>query len=127
MNDFVRKEPDALVLFVLRNDVGSENERLLSKLKKLISPENFIVINEKLNRHQLKSLITHSRAVLLPFIIVPSEIPLTFIEVLSTGTPVITMKNAGTTEYLKEVVLSGISEGGNTNRGQNKNARFACN
>ena len=39
---------------------------------------------------------------MLPFLIVPSEIPLTFFEVMSLGTPVVTFENGGTTDYLRK-------------------------
>lgn len=110
LNNFAERNPDAFVLFILRNDVDSDKERLLRKIRQLNLPDKLLVINEKTDKFQLKSLIINSRAVVLPFIIIPSEIPLTFIEVMGTGTPVITMRNSGTTEYLKEVILSGKSK-----------------
>lgn len=37
---------------------------------------------------------------------IPSEVPLTYFELLSCGTPVITFVNGGTTEYLKYGLLT---------------------
>ena len=39
-------------------------------------------------------------AVVLPFICIPAEVPITYYEVMSCGTPVVSYSNAGTTEYL---------------------------
>ena len=39
---------------------------------------------------------------------IPSEIPLTYFEVLSCGTPIVTFHNGGSTEYLKSALY--ISE-----------------
>ena len=42
---------------------------------------------------------------MLPFVVVPSEVPVTYLEVMSCGTPVITFDNGGTTRLLKDGLL----------------------
>jgi glycosyltransferase involved in cell wall biosynthesis len=49
--------------------------------------------------------VANARAVILPFILIPSEIPLTYFEVLSLGTTIISTSNGGTTEYLNEAIF----------------------
>lgn len=93
-------------LFLMRRDVGSDFEIFEKTLAKVRHKENFVISETKLTRNELKTIVAHARAVALPFLLVPSEIPITFFEVLSTGTPVVTFLNGGTTDYLGDSVLA---------------------
>lgn len=95
-------EPDFRLVMLMRTDVGSDFLRFEQKLKQLQHPENIIIIGDKLTREQLKAFFSHAYAMVLPFIVIPSEIPLTYLEVLSCGTPIITFDNGGTTRLLND-------------------------
>lgn len=89
------------LVMLMRKDISSdfkEFEQLVSKMK---NSSNLIVSYDRLTQAQLKAFFTEARVVVLPFLLIPSEIPLTFFEVLSCGTPIVTFDNNGTTEHLK--------------------------
>lgn len=100
------KDPDIFCLFLMRRDVGSDYSVFDNTYHAMRHQECVQIIYEKVNRNELKTVMAHARAVMLPFLLVPSEIPITFFEVLSLGTPVVTFRNGGTTDYLKDGVLS---------------------
>lgn len=102
--DRVKDETVRLVM-LMRTDVGSVYKEFESKLETLKHPERVIVIREKLTREQLRAFFCSAWYALLPFIVIPSEVPLTFFELLCCGTPVITFKNGGTTDYLHDGLL----------------------
>ena len=87
---------------LMRTDVGSQYEKFEETLAKMKHPERVQFIKEKVTRNQLRAFFGEAWYALLPFIVIPSEVPLTYFELLSCGTPVITFKNGGTIEYLKD-------------------------
>lgn len=93
------------VIFLMRKDVGSDFSLFLSSYNKIKNKSHFKLILEKVSRNELKTLMAYSRGVLLPFLVIPSEIPITYFEVLSLGVPIVTFENGGTTDYLKDVLL----------------------
>lgn len=93
------------VIFLMRKDVGSDFTLFLQAYSRIPNKKNVMLITEKVNRNELKTLMAHARGVLLPFLVIPSEIPITYFEVLSLGVPIITFNNSGTTEYMKEALL----------------------
>lgn len=116
-DDMVQDCPEALLVFLMRHDVGGEYDGLLKTLESLKHRKNVIVLKEKLNVNQLKAYFEGAYAVVLPFICIPAEIPLTYYEVMSCGTPVISFTNAGTTTYLdsglvlaKDINKSGLKK-----------------
>ena len=97
--------PDVKLVMLMRRDVSSDFSEF-ERVAETIDHKDAVIINyDRLTRPQLFGFFEKAWAVLLPFLIVPSEIPLTFFEVMSFGTPVITFKNGGTTDYLKEGLL----------------------
>lgn len=93
------------LVFLMRTDVGSIYEKFEQTLASMQHPERVQIIKEKMTREQLRSFFGGAYYALLPFIVIPSEVPLTYFELLSCGTPVITFKNGGTTEYLRDSLL----------------------
>lgn len=102
--DRVKDETVRLVM-LMRTDVGSVYKEFENRLETLKHPERVVVIREKLTREQLRAFFGSAWYALLPFIVIPSEVPLTFFELLCCGTPVITFKNGGTTDYLHDGLL----------------------
>ncbi len=102
----VVKDSSVRCLFLMRRDVGTDFKDFENAYTRVRHKENIIISNVKLERDELKTVVAHARAVALPFLLVPSEIPITFFEVLSVGTPVVTFENAGTTDYLGNCVLT---------------------
>lgn len=102
--DRVKDETVRLVM-LMRTDVGSVYKEFENRLENLKHPERVVVIREKLTREQLRAFFGSAWYALLPFIVIPSEVPLTFFELLCCGTPVITFRNGGTTDYLHDGLL----------------------
>ena len=94
------------VVFLMRKDIGSNFTAFEAAYNALPNRANVSVVTERVNRNELKTLMKYARGVILPFLVIPSEIPITYFEVLSLGTPIITFKNNGTTEYLKDALLT---------------------
>lgn len=92
---------DARIVFLMRTDVGSEYDRFFARVERLNHKDRIMIIKGPLNVSQLKAWFESAYAVVLPFICIPAEIPITYYEVLSVGTPVVSFHNAGTTEYLR--------------------------
>ncbi len=93
------------VVMLMRTDVGSQYEAFEKTYNLMKHPERVIMIRESVTRSQLRAFFESAWYALLPFIVIPSEIPLTYFELLSCGTPVITFQNGGTTEYLSSGIL----------------------
>jgi glycosyltransferase involved in cell wall biosynthesis len=102
---FASKNADALLVMLMRTDNHSNYSKFESKLETLKNRNQLLIIRETLTPADLKTYVEAARAVVLPFLIIPSEIPLTYFEVLSCATPVITFKNGGTYDYIKDAVI----------------------
>lgn len=96
------KTEELRVVLLIRSDKGSNYEELEKFIAKMKRPERIIVINERLTREQLFGFFAAAWYAILPFIVIPSEVPLTYYELLSLGTPVISFPNGGTTDYLNK-------------------------
>lgn len=99
-DQFADRVKESRIIFLMRKDVGSSSGTFENTLAGLRNRSKIEIVRENLSRQQLLKHFKDAKAVVLPFLTIPSEIPLTFFEVLSTGTPVITFKNGGTTDYL---------------------------
>lgn len=97
--------PDVKLVMLMRRDVSSDFSEFEKATRTIEHKDSVIISYDRLTRHQLFAFFENAWAVLLPFLIVPSEIPLTFFEVMSFGTPIITFHNGGTTDYLKEGLM----------------------
>lgn len=97
--------PEALLVVLMRHDVGGKNESFNATLNSTNHRANVIFLEESLSREQLKAFFEEAYAVVLPFICIPAEIPLTYYEVMSCGTPVVSFKNGGTTDYLHDGLM----------------------
>lgn len=94
--------PGVRFVMLMRCDINSDFREIENAKKSIKNIERVIFYQERVSREQLFGMFRTACAVLLPFLIVPSEIPLTFFEVMNLGTPVLTYENGGTTDYLKE-------------------------
>lgn len=98
------KDNSIKLIMLMRTDMNSQYDKFEYTISKMQHPERIIIIREKASREQLHAFFKMAWYVLLPFIVIPSEIPLTYFEVLSCGTPIVTFHNGGTTEYLKSAL-----------------------
>lgn len=99
------KHKDIHLVMLMRKDIGTQYNEFLQAIKKLNNINRITIIEEKLTRAQLKSFFLQAYYAILPFIVIPSEVPLTYYEILSCGTPIISFENGGTTKYLRKALL----------------------
>lgn len=95
---------DTKMVMLMRKDVSSDFAEFDKYVSNIQHKDKFVICYDKLTREQLFYFFGKAYAVVLPFLIVPSEIPLTFFEVMQMGTPVITFQNGGTTDYLNDAI-----------------------
>lgn len=95
---------DTKMVMLMRRDLNSDFTEFDACVTTIQHMDRFVICYDKLTREQLFCFFNKSYAVILPFLIVPSEIPLTFFEVMQMGTPVITFENGGTTDYLRNAL-----------------------
>lgn len=96
------KLPDTKMVMLMRRDVSSDFSDFDKAVSDIVHKDRFVISYDRLIREQLFCFFKEAYAVMLPFLIVPSEIPLTYFEVMQLGTPVITFENGGTTDYLRK-------------------------
>lgn len=92
---------DAKLVFLMRQDVRGEYKALFDALNIMRHKDKVLVLKDRLTVAQLKAFFEEAYAVVLPFLCIPAEIPITYYEVLSCGTPIVSFDNAGTTSYLR--------------------------
>ena len=93
-----------LVVMLIRADIGTNIDAINEQIGNMRHPERIILITDKLSRKQLRGFFGAAWYGILPFLCIPSEVPLTYFELLSCGTPVVSFQNGGTTDYLKEAL-----------------------
>lgn len=99
------KHTDMRVVMLMRTDVGSDYEALENAYRKMVHKERVVMLRQRVTREQLRWIFEKAWYAMLPFVVVPSEVPVTYLEVMSCGTPVITFDNGGTTRLLKDGLL----------------------
>ena len=102
---FAEQEKTMSLVMLMRQDLSSDFTLFKQALNGMKNSHRVIVSYEKLSPQQLKAFFEFAYVVALPFLLIPSEIPLTYFEVLSCGTPIITFKNGGSTEYIKNAAV----------------------
>ena len=99
------KHTDMRVVMLMRTDLGSDYEALENAFRKMVHKERVMMLRQRVTREQLRWIFEKAWYAMLPFVVVPSEVPVTYLEVMSCGTPVITFDNGGTTRLLKDGLL----------------------
>jgi phosphatidyl-myo-inositol dimannoside synthase len=103
--------PQIDLICLIREDKGVDPFLFKKMLNSLKHRSRVIVFWDHLNAVEVRGIAKRAYAVVLPFLLIPSEIPLTFLEVLSMGIPVVTTENGGTSEFVKEAAY--IAKPGN--------------
>ena len=94
------KIPNIYLVCLFRSDPGLQKDEIKFFIGKLKHNDRIITIWESLTKAQLNSIIFHCHALVLPFLLIPSEIPLTIIEAAAWQKPIITTKSGGTAEFI---------------------------
>lgn len=102
----VKKNKDICLVCLFRSDKGLVIGRLRDDIEKLETPQGRIFcIWNSVNDKDLHDFINNSYAVLKPFLLVPSEIPLAVIETAGYGKPVIGTGPDGTGYFVEQIGL----------------------
>ena len=91
---------DVALVCLMRSDNASEWNRLQAHLAKTSVRDRIIVVSERLNPYDIACFIKDAFFVALPFLVVPSEIPLAVIEALAMGKPVVISDCGGTAQFV---------------------------
>lgn len=105
VNAVDRTSENIHLVMLMRSDKGTDMDRLNRQFQSMKHRERITVISEKLSREQLRAFFGAAWYGVLPFLAIPSEVPLTYFELLCCGTPVVSFPNGGTTEYLKDALV----------------------
>lgn len=106
---FADSVEDARLIMLMRKDDNVDFKEFKSRLKKIRNREKITIIYDLLHPDDVRKYLLGAYAVILPFILIPSEIPLTFIEAIGCRTPVITFKNGGTYDYIQKAAIGSDS------------------
>ncbi len=85
---------------LFRSDAPLEADRIKAVIGNMTNQERVFCIWESLSRAHLEAFMANCHAIVLPFVAVPSEIPLAIIEAMQYGRPVITTMTGGTGDFV---------------------------
>lgn len=91
---------------LFRSDAKLDSDAITDFISKMRYTDRVYSIWESVPKSLLNAFISKCHAVAMPFILVPSEIPLAIIETLQWGKPVISTMQGGTGEFVKQFGLS---------------------
>jgi glycosyltransferase involved in cell wall biosynthesis len=99
--DVAAQQNDDLCLVCLfRNDADLDTDRMRAVIDRIRCRDRVYVVWESASREELAAFMQACHAVVLPFVIVPSEVPLAIVEALAYGKPVITTLTGGTGRFV---------------------------
>ncbi|HHH44566.1 MAG TPA: glycosyltransferase [Gammaproteobacteria bacterium] len=96
------KNREACLVCLFRSDAPLESARLERVIDGMKCRKRIYVVWESVEKALFDAYISASHGVVLPFVTVPSEIPLAIIESMRYGKPVITTMTGGTGDYVKK-------------------------
>jgi len=98
------KHDTVKVICLIRSDPGNEMELDSEKLRRKLSDQEIsprmLFLKKNVSIDEIRLSIQNSIAVVLPFLLVPSEIPLGILEAMNEGSLVITTLTGGTSEFV---------------------------
>lgn len=95
-----RTHPDVRLVFLFRGDNNVDSTAIREKITRMEFADRLIAHWQSVGPADLDRLLKRCYAVLKPFVIVPSEIPLAVIETAEYGKPVIGFQGDGTGEFI---------------------------
>ena len=97
---------DIRLICLFRSDAVMDMDDIKRRISEMGSCSRIYCVWESLPRDMLNAYMASCHAVTMPFLFVPSEIPLAIIEVMAWGKPVITTLPGGTGEFVSTFGLS---------------------
>jgi len=99
--ELAAREDDSIRLVCLfRQDATLDREAISRKIDRMQAADRIFQCWESLPKDQLNGFIHACRAAVMPFVLVPSEIPLAMIETAAYGKPVISTRCGGSGEFV---------------------------
>jgi glycosyltransferase involved in cell wall biosynthesis len=100
------RRPDICLVCLFRSDPGAKVAGLRKKVENGRHAVRIVCIWESVGEADLGAFLEACHAVVLPFLLVPSEIPLAVIEAAGHGKPVITTGPGGTADFVRDFGLT---------------------
>ena len=100
------RRPDMCLVCLFRSDSQTDVTDVRRRVENGPHAERVICVWESVGRADLHAFFEACHAVVLPFLLVPSEIPLAVIEAAGHGKPVITTGPGGTAEFVRDFGLA---------------------
>jgi glycosyltransferase involved in cell wall biosynthesis len=100
-NKAAEKIPNTFLVCLFRSDPNLKKSHIKAYISKLKHNDRIFTVWESLTKSKLNSIIFNCHALVLPFLLVPSEIPITIIEAISWNKPIITTECGGTAEFIR--------------------------
>lgn len=100
-----RNHPSVRLVCLFRADPGLDAGTWKQKISRMDCRDRIISIWESIKRADIGAFLNHCHAVLKPFLLVPSEIPLAVIEAAGHGKPVISTGPSGTGLFAQQFGL----------------------
>jgi glycosyltransferase involved in cell wall biosynthesis len=101
-----RQRSDVCLVCLFRSDPGAEGANLRRKVESGPYAERTVCVWQSVGRADLHAFLEACHAVVLPFLLVPSEIPLAVIEAAGHCKPVITTGPGGTADFVRDFGLA---------------------
>lgn len=101
----VSKHQQARLVCLLRSDLGVNSELFRQRIHKMGLGDRLVCVWNSVSIRDLAAFLNTCYAVVLPFLLVPSEIPLAVIEAAGYKKPVITTGPGGTGQFAKKFGL----------------------
>lgn len=95
------KNNEACLVCLFRSDAPLESERLKRVISNMKFSDRIYVTWESVGKAVYEAFLSECHAVVLPFVTVPSEIPLAIIETMRYEKPVITTMTGGTGDWVR--------------------------
>lgn len=93
---------DVCLVCLFRSDGPLEAGQISAVIAGMKHHDRVFCVWESLGKEQLESFMAECRAIVLPFIAVPSEIPLAMIEAMQFGKPVVTTNTGGSGDFVSD-------------------------
>jgi glycosyltransferase involved in cell wall biosynthesis len=101
-----RQRPEVCLVCLFRSDSQTDVARLRRSVQGGSFSDRIVCVWQSVGRADLDAFLEACHAVVLPFLLVPSEIPLAVIEAAGHRKPVITTGPGGTADFVREFGLA---------------------
>jgi glycosyltransferase involved in cell wall biosynthesis len=100
------QRPEVCLVCLFRSDPGADVAAIRRKVESEPYAERIVCVWQSVGPIDLDAFLEACYAVVLPFLLVPSEIPLAVIEAAGYGKPVITTGPGGTADFVRDFGLA---------------------